>query len=66
MHANNMWTWSDQARRPDLTLIQSVNPSAQFGEGLGPATRRVLARLFAVLDANGSGALEHEVGRPCL
>ena len=29
---------------------------------MGPATRRyVLGRLFAVLDANGSGALEREV-----
>jgi hypothetical protein len=28
---------------------------------MGPAMRRVLRRLFLVLDANGSGALEHEV-----
>lgn len=33
----------------------------QFGKGLGPAMRRVLLRLFLVLDANGSGALEYEV-----
>lgn len=31
---------------------------------MGPATRKyVLGRLFAVLDANGSGMLEREVGR---
>jgi len=27
---------------------------------MGPAMRRVLLRLFLVLDANGSGALEYE------
>lgn len=40
-----------------LTREQFV---ARFGEGMGPAMRRVLLRLFVVLDANGSGGLELE------
>lgn len=32
----------------------------QLSEGLGPSTRRILLRLFHVLDANASGTLEYE------
>lgn len=47
----------------DLTvpLDARTRTYPQFGEGMGPAMRRVLLRLFLVLDANGSGVLEYEV-----
>ena len=50
--------------RPHGSIPPPTHPPGahpQFGEGLGPVARRVLLRLFRVLDANGSGALEYEV-----
>jgi len=36
--------------------------TTQFGSTAGPAGRQVLLRLFTVIDANGTGSLEFEVG----
>ncbi len=41
-------------------LVTKEQFVASLGEGLGVGVKRVLLRLFAVLDANGSGALEYE------
>lgn len=41
-------------------LVTKEQFVASLGEGLGVGVKRVLLRLFAVLDANGSGALEYK------
>lgn len=43
-----------------LALVTEAQFVALLGEGFGPSVKRLLIRLFAVLDANGTGALEYQ------
>ena len=50
----------DSSPRPTLALVTKTQFVALLGEGFGPSMKRLLLRLFAVLDANGTGALEYQ------
>jgi len=43
-----------------LALVTEAQFVALLGEGYGPSVKRLLLRLFAVLDTNGTSALEYQ------
>jgi len=46
--------------RSTIALVTKAQFVTLLGEGFGPSMKRLLLRLFAVLDANGTGALEYQ------
>lgn len=59
-HSSSRTTSPHTPPQPPPPYITKDQFLVQLSDGLGPSTRRVLLRLFHVLDANASGTLEYE------